>query len=327
MEKKVAVIGGSGFVGSNIARHISRQYDVRVLDIRPPLNIDLPFKHCDILDSDALADCLQDFDLVINTAIIQLPRINDDKKRAYEVNVKGLQNLCQTVNSLTHVGGLIHAGSWHVFGEHGFHGVLREDYGLHPDRVEERSKFYTLCKIAQESLVQMFQEFSDKHFGVIRLGTVLGEEMPKQTAASIFIENGLRGKPITPYAASAHRPMFYTDIRDVCHAFSLYARQVLSRSAHEKRLPLSPVNLFYPRSITVFELAQAVRRAVMACTRGRVRPRVEVLGEPVYAAPPARVNFSADITKARRLLGVKSLTKPTETIRRIILHNLQKRTD
>jgi nucleoside-diphosphate-sugar epimerase len=36
-------------------------------------------------------------------------------------------------------------------------------------------------------------------YGIIRLGTVLGEGMPEKTAANIFIDKGLKGEPLTSY--------------------------------------------------------------------------------------------------------------------------------
>jgi len=43
---------------------------------------------------------------------------------------------------------------------------------------------------------------SDKSYCIFRLGTVLGEEMPSQTAANLFIESALRGEPY--YSLQAH---------------------------------------------------------------------------------------------------------------------------
>jgi hypothetical protein len=51
-----------------------------------------------------------------------------------------------------------------------------------------------------------------KIFGIIRMGPVLGEGMPEKTAANIFIENGVAGKPLTPFKNSMYRPMSYADI-------------------------------------------------------------------------------------------------------------------
>ncbi|MCC6004882.1 MAG: hypothetical protein LM590_11135 [Thermofilum sp.] len=51
--------------------------------------------------------------------------------------------------------------------------------------------------------------------------------MPKGTAASIFIERGLRGESLMPFRHSMYRPMLYVDVRDVARAFRAYAERIL----------------------------------------------------------------------------------------------------
>jgi nucleoside-diphosphate-sugar epimerase len=73
--------------------------------------------------------------------------------------------------------------------------------------------------MAQEATVRFFDEMTSKTFGIIRMGTVLGDDMPVKTAANIFIENGLAGKPLTPFKQSMYRPMLYVDIKDIAKAY------------------------------------------------------------------------------------------------------------
>jgi nucleoside-diphosphate-sugar epimerase len=49
-EHSVAVIGGSGFVGSSLAGHLSDSYDVTVLDRVRPSGFAGRFLECDIRD-------------------------------------------------------------------------------------------------------------------------------------------------------------------------------------------------------------------------------------------------------------------------------------
>jgi nucleoside-diphosphate-sugar epimerase len=80
MAVDVVVFGGSGFIDSNLAAHLSsRGYRVRVVDVNPPKrsleNVD--FK-CDVRDALDVFACLADASVAINTAIIQIPRINEE---------------------------------------------------------------------------------------------------------------------------------------------------------------------------------------------------------------------------------------------------------
>jgi UDP-glucose 4-epimerase len=143
------------------------------------------------------------------------------------VNVIGTQNVRRAVDENPQMKGVILASSWHTIGESGVEGVIDEEFGFRPDRVEDRARLYALSKIAQESIVRFYDEMSGKVFGIIRMGTVLGDGMPEKTAANIFIERALRGETITPYKHSMYRPMLYVDIEDVCLAYERFAIKIL----------------------------------------------------------------------------------------------------
>jgi nucleoside-diphosphate-sugar epimerase len=55
------------------------------------------FVKCDIRDFDRVVGCLGDVDLVVHSAIVQIPRTNEERPLGYEVNVLGLQNVCEAV--------------------------------------------------------------------------------------------------------------------------------------------------------------------------------------------------------------------------------------
>jgi nucleoside-diphosphate-sugar epimerase len=291
-----------------------------VLDLKPITNFDGRFKACDIRDRASLADEVQGFDVIINTAIIQLPRINEDKQFGYEVNVLGILNLLEAVESTNSVKGLVHASSWHVFGERDFRGKLDEEFGFRPDKVEARARFYALCKIAQETLIRLASEMSRKSYSIIRLGTVLGEDMPKQTAACIFIENALRGEPMTPFRHTKNRPMLYVDILDVCKAFEVSVSRILNCESPNPEGNPTVVNLVSPPPITVLEMAQMVQLKVRKLTKAKISPQINIIdgGKQPLHTPKDKTLFKVDISKAREMLGLRSLTSPQQSIERII---------
>ncbi|MEM1509355.1 MAG: NAD(P)-dependent oxidoreductase [Thermofilaceae archaeon] len=243
----VAIVGGAVFIGSWIARRMLNEFRVKVVDIAEPRVKGVEFCCADVRFSEDVVKALKGVDIAIHTSIVQIPKINDERRLGYEVNVVGTQNICEYIASDPNVKGLILAGSWHVIGESGLSGVVDEAFGYRPDRVEDRARLYVLSKIAQELIVRYYDEMIDKVFGVIRLGTVLGKGMPKNTAANIFIEKGLRGEPITPFKHSMYRPMLYVDVRDVAEAFYRYTLKILSGNVGKGKSSLSHViNLFYP---------------------------------------------------------------------------------
>jgi len=317
--ESIAIVGGSGFVGSSLAVHLSNQFDVTVVDRVPSKAFNGQFRECDIREKASLASALEGFNLAINTAIIQVPEINEKRRLGYEVNIVGTQNICEAVESVSSIKGLLHTGSWHVFGESGLRGTINEEFGFRPDKIEDRARLYAFCKIAQESIIRITSTMSSKSYGIIRLGTVLGEGMPKLTAANLFIEKALKGEPMTPFRHTQYRPMLYVDIQDVCLAFERLATKILG-GRHET---VNVVNLVWPTPITIIDLARIVRTQFFRLTHGQIKATIQVIDKGVKEAytPTDKKRFTADISKARDLLGRK-LTSPRQSIERIIRQRL-----
>jgi nucleoside-diphosphate-sugar epimerase len=260
MAVDVVVFGGSGFIGSSLAAHLSSLgYRVRVADINHPKRSleNVVFRRCDVRDGLDVFACLADASVAINAAIIQIPRINEEPVLGYQVNVVGAQNICEAAARLDGVVGLVQAGTWHTIGETGLEGVVDEEFGYRPDKVEERAKIYALSKVCQESVVRLYSHmYPGKSYVVLRTGTVLGPGMPELTAASIFIRNALSGKPLTPYKHSMYRPMLFVDVDDVCKAYEVVVGKVLEGGLRGVN---NVFNIVYPEPVTVIELAEYVR--------------------------------------------------------------------
>ena len=320
----IGIVGGSGFVGLSLARYLSPAFNLKILDVREPADKSFIFEQCDIRNYKGVERALADVDVVIHTAIIQIPLINESKRLAYEVNFIGTHNVCKAVDELPNVKGMILAGSWHTIGERGIEGVVNEEFGYRPDKVEDRARLYVLSKIAQETIVRYYDEMSTKIYGILRLGTVLGENMPEKTAANIFIENGLKGKPLTPFKHSMYRPMLYVDINDVCYAFEAFVKKIFEEKKKNCKSLDHIVNLYYPEPITIFELAEIIKDIIAKLTAGNVMPTIEIVDqglEPLFQEAD-KVRFKVDVSKSFRILGLRKLTHPRETLERIIRSRL-----
>lgn len=324
MKPKIGVVGGAGFVGKSLARHLSKEFEVKILDVKPipeDLKRFVAHVHCDVRNYQEIANELNDVDLVIHTAIVQIPLINENKSLGYEVNVVGTQNVCRAVEENPNVKGMILAGSWHTIGEKQLKGIIDEEFGFRPDKVEDRARLYALSKIAQESIVRYYDEMSNKIYGIIRMGTILGEGMPEKTAANIFIDRGLRGEAITPFKHSMYRPMLYANINDICRAFEAFATKILDNKIKKSGNSLADiVNVYYPEPITILELAGIVEESILECAGGKSIPRVEIVdnGFPPLFTEKDKNRIKVDVGKAKQLLGLEKLTSPRESIREIV---------
>jgi len=327
MMYKIGIVGGSGYVGYSLAKHLSDNFLVKVLDVRqPPKGSEkIDYTICDVRSIEEVRKSLKDVDFVIHTAIVQIPLINEQKRLGYEVNILGTQNVCEVVNENTRIKGMILASSWHTIGESGLEGIVDEEFGFRPDKVEDRARLYALSKIAQESIVRFYDEMSQKIFGIIRMGTVLGDGMPEKTAANIFIERALRGETITPYKHSMYRPMFYVDIKDICQAYERFAIKILNGEVKKGGNSLTHiVNVYYPSPITILELAQIIQKTVIKLTNNAIQPKIEIVdtGQKPLFREDDKNRIKVSIKKAIDFLGLSRLKSPEESIEEIVSKRL-----
>lgn len=324
---KIGIVGGSGFIGYSLAKYLSNEYDVRILDVVPPPSKGrFEFQKCDIRNYEEVKSHMDGLEFAIHSAIIQIPLITERKKFGYEVNFIGTQNVCKVVDELASFKGMILTSSWHTIGERELSGIVDEEFGFRPDKVEDRARLYALSKMAQEAIMRFYDEMSQKIYGIIRMGTVLGQGMPEKTAANIFIERGLRGESLTPYKHSMYRPMLYVDIDDVCKAYELYVRKVLTGQITKTGNSLDRiVNVYYPEPITIIELAEMVRDTVIKRTNGRIKPNIEIVdkGEPPLFSEEDHEKMRIDTSKAKKLLGIDHFLNPRESIERILEKKLK----
>lgn len=326
---RIAIVGGSGYIGSAIANRLSEDYSVTVLDKTPlPTGLlnKVDYAEIDILNVDEIEKSLRGIDLVIHTAIVQIPLINEQKRLGFNVNFLGTQNICKAVDESSTAKGMILSGTWHVFGERDLDGIVDESFGFRPDKVEARARLYALSKVSQEINMRYYDEMSTKIYGVIRMGTVLGEGMPEKTAANLFISKGLSGEPLTPYKHSMYRPMLYIDIKDVCEAYARYAEKILNGQIHKEEDALAHiVNLCLNEPLTVIDLAQIVKEEIAELTGGRLNPKINVVdtGQAVLFDESDKLKLKVDNAKIRSFLGIRKLTSPRESLRRIISEHMK----
>ena len=329
-EKRVGIFGGAGYIGSSIANFLKKGFAVVILDVKEsPSGIEnVEFRKCDIRKFDEVCNSVSDLDVVISTAIIQIPAINDQKRLGYEVNFVGTQNVCEAVHQSPRVKGLILAGSWHTIGERKLIGLINEEFGFRPDMVEERARLYALSKIAQETIVRFYSEMSEKIFGIIRMGTVLGEGMPEKTAANIFIERGLKGMSITPFKHSMYRPMLYVDVSDVCKAYESFTSKILDNTLSKSGNSLDKIfNVYSPDPITIKDLAVFVQEAIKLETKNKLNPLIEIVDsqQPMMFNEDDKARITVDTSKALSYLGLEAFKSPKESICDLVKSRLQNR--
>jgi nucleoside-diphosphate-sugar epimerase len=329
---KEVLIVGCGFIGTTLAEFLSKKYTISTIDVIPQpeslKNLKIPHKIIDITNLEKLKDEIGNPNIIIHTAIIQIPKIIEDKKLGYNVNVVGTQNLCEVVSSNSKISGMILLSSWHTYGERDILGTLKEDIGYFPDNVEDRAKIYALSKTIQECIIRFYDEKENgKIYGAIKIGTALGENMPKGTAANIFINKALSGEPITPFKHSMNRPMFYVSVNDVCNVIEKYINHIINQDSQDVTNIEHIMNVAYPEPISILDLAKFVQKSVENLTNGKIKPEVTIIDKSIQEVgdPDDKNKIHLDISKIKKYFEINSLEKPENIINELIKFRLNKK--
>jgi len=92
MAKKITVIGGSGFVGTNLCRQLSlKQQDFEIIDLKMSKQFPEKCKVADVRDVETLRNTITG-DVVVNLAAVHRDDVRD-KKEYQRTNVDGAENV------------------------------------------------------------------------------------------------------------------------------------------------------------------------------------------------------------------------------------------
>ena len=92
MAKKITVIGGSGFVGTNLCRQLSlKQQDFEIVDLKMSNQFPEKCKIADVRDAESLRNTITG-DVVVNLAAVHRDDVRD-KSEYQRTNVNGAENV------------------------------------------------------------------------------------------------------------------------------------------------------------------------------------------------------------------------------------------
>jgi UDP-glucose 4-epimerase len=298
---RVLVTGGAGFIGSHLAeRLLADAADVVVLDDLSTGSLGnlaalLPrarfaFRAGSVLDARAVAEATAGVDFVFHlAAAVGVGLVAEQPARTIETNVRGTETVVACAEAAG--AGVLLASSSEVYGK-GAKLPLAEDGDLLLGPTARPRWSYACSKAAAEHatlararaipvvVARLFNTVGPRQSG--RHGMVL----PR------FVEQGLRGDPITVYGSGEQRRCF-ADVREVVDCLVLLARAPAARGG--------VFNVGSDREVAIGALAERVRER----TGGR-SPIVHLDYEAVYGAGFEDLERRIpDLSRLERAIGVR----------------------
>jgi len=249
---KVAVVGGSGFIGSHVIdKLLDAGHDVTVFDMMGPHRDGVRHIFLDLLDFHRVVVALAGgYEAVYLLAA--MANVDDIVKSPLEsvlVNSQGVVNVLEALRR--HGGRLIFSSTVWVY-------MLAPSSESGPERLDETTTLcvenvnhiYTASKVAAELYIRSYQRLYGVEFSILRYGIPYGPRGRQGTVITNFVERALQGKSLV-IRGDGKQVRNFIYVEDLAEG-SVVALQPEARN--------KTFNLDGPRQVTIAEVAETVSR-------------------------------------------------------------------
>ncbi|WP_233964975.1 NAD-dependent epimerase/dehydratase family protein [Pectobacterium versatile] len=163
----IAIIGGSGFIGTVLARFLKKEnINFKILDKNESQEFPRDWEYCDVTDFNSLPPVLNNVDVIINLAAEHKDNVHP-VSLYYDVNVFGAKNICKAA-TISNIKSIIFTSSVAVYG------FVEEETG--EDGEYHPFNHYGKSKLEAEYVYDAwFAEGLDNKLVTIRPTVVFGE--------------------------------------------------------------------------------------------------------------------------------------------------------
>src|SRR6266571_5026779 len=215
---KIAVIGGSGFIGKQLVRSLCHEgHEVKILDIRADER-DVPsgatISQCDIGRYDEARNAIRGSEAVFHLAGTVLNVARKNPHLAVELDGIGLANVLEACVK-ARVPKVIYASSFYVY-----------DGLPATEEVSEKTQtnifsteMFGAVKMMGEKLVYEYSRLHNLEYVIMRFGPAYGPDSRCTCVIYDFIKDGLRGLPLVVWGKGSRKNQ-YTYVNDIASALT-----------------------------------------------------------------------------------------------------------
>ena len=313
MKKKIALIGGSGFIGHNLALSLKKNgHEIFIVDSLSVNNL-YSFKSEDVENKNLYKSILNTRINLLNKNNIQLQiqdardynslsrylgeikpdviimlaavshanKSNKAPHNTFDHSIRTLENcldIARVINQNYNLCHLIYFSSSMVYGNFNSESV-NEKVNCDPIGI------YDTLKYSGELIVKSYNRVFDLPYTIIRPSALYGERCVSRRVTQIFIENAVQGKDII-IKGDKNKKLDFTYINDLIHGVELI---IENKSAINETF-----NLTYGESKSLLDLTEILKVNFKGI-------KVDFTEEEKFV--PTRGTL--DISKAKKLLGYK----------------------
>ncbi len=241
---KVLVTGGDGFLGKYVVDLLLRVgHEVYIFDIKEKASNFEHYIQGDLLCQDSVFSAVSKVEAICHLgAVGDVYQAFDNPAYAALLNVVGTANVLQAA-FFHKVQKVVYASTWEVYGYPKYQ-PIDEKHPCSPDHP------YSITKLAGEQLLLSYDTLKGVPAVALRLGTAYGLNMRPNSVFSIFIEQALKGFPITIHGDGMQARQF-THASDIAQAFV----KALESEDHQ-----AVYNIVADQNISIRELAEMIVR-------------------------------------------------------------------